>query len=60
MGEDNRTDLDLAWEQWIHVLAELRDLIDVYHGEIFTERQIVDLLKQGLFWAKIVHEERTK
>lgn len=58
--DQTQTDLALAWEQYIHVLAELRDLIERFHGELYVERQINDLLKQGIFWAKIVQEEREK
>lgn len=54
------SDLGLAWEHYLQVLAELRDLINGFRGDLYTERQINDLLKQGLFWAKIVQEEREK
>lgn len=54
------SDLGLAWEKYIQVLAELHNLIESFRGDLYTEKQINDLLKQGLFWAKIVQEEREK
>lgn len=61
MSESKQTtDLGLAWEHYLQVLAELRDLINGFRGDLYSEKQINDLLKQGLFWAKIVQEEREK